>query len=55
MLAPLGMANKYIVMYSLAMPLGNGGNVTPSADFVEVRKLAKQIERRFFETLLTII
>jgi len=27
----------------------------PSADFVEVRKLAKLIERRFFETVLRII
>jgi len=39
----------------LTIKPATGGYFTPSADFVEVRKFAKLIERRFFETLLTII
>jgi len=39
----------------LTLKQATGGLLPPSADFVEVRKLAKQIERQFCETLLTII
>jgi len=39
----------------LTLKAATGGILPPSADFVEVRKLAKVIERQFFETLLKII
>ena len=50
------------VVYSLTysrpcstLKQATGGILPPSADFTEVRKLAKQIEKQFFQTLLTII
>jgi len=39
----------------LTLKQATGGILPPCADFVEVRKVAKQIERRFFEKMLTII
>jgi len=47
--------DSFVNQVMLTLKPATGGILPPSADFVEVLKLAKLIERRFFETLLKII